>query len=306
MSNNNSIYLHIGFSKAASSWLQSYFKSFDDIYYLEKTGYFSLSGFNKQNEYNYIDLFEGAKRDQIKLESDEHIVLPNFHPVLKSHGTTLESVEKVIYKIKENIPEGKIILVLRNQYDLILSRYSQFLIGGGSLTFKNFINEMLNCSVDGENYYQNYYFQIIKLLYEIFGKDNVCVILQERLKEDINKLNTFLGVESNKLHEKSILNQRKGLSLLSLKILRIVNKAIVKRKATYNSKPKTFLPYLLYITLITRGIRIADYYILNYLSRSKKKLLNNNIRYQLSKIFTEDNSNLTTLLHKDLKSYGYY
>lgn len=309
----NSIFLHIGFSKCASTWLQAYFKKIDKIYYKEKIRFFSPLD-NKANQYNrgieyYKSEFSDADSNQVKLESDEHIILPDFHPVLKIRATKLNSIDEVISRINSSISNPKIILVIRNQYELLISRYSQYILDGGKLKFHSFVGEMINCSKDNNNYYENYYTIVIKKLTHKFGDNNVLVIPQELLKTEkvkiIAELNNFLGVHNTTIQKDSLFNQRKGLSLAGLNILRKLNNIFVIEKQTLLFSTKARIPDFIYNKIFISALRLLDYFLLSKFSKSKSILIDVDLKQKLEKNFSNDNKDLSLLLNKNLKDIGY-
>jgi hypothetical protein len=84
--------LHVGFSKCASTFLQNFFQGHPGIFLVNQSHFFAPfeTGNYDRGEKGYLDLFSDAQPDQVKLESDEHICLPLFHPVLAAAATTLE------------------------------------------------------------------------------------------------------------------------------------------------------------------------------------------------------------------------
>ena len=93
--------------------------------------------------------------DTINIESDEHLTLPCVHPELGVKATNLEEFERVARRIKEHLPEVKIIMVIRNQASLILSRYSEFLVNGGNVSFQEFVSKLMGMDEGNNQYYQN-------------------------------------------------------------------------------------------------------------------------------------------------------
>ncbi len=100
-----------------------------------------------------MPIVSGCRLLPSKIVSDEHIVPPLFHPVLRAAATTLESIAEVSRRIRYVQPHAKIIFIVRNQIDLIVSRYSEYILGGRKGDFSFFVTEFLNCSVDDVNYY---------------------------------------------------------------------------------------------------------------------------------------------------------
>ena len=298
--------LHIGFSKCASSWLQSVFKSLNDsFFYIEKSHFFSPLYINKYKKYS--DYFVNAKENQICIESDEHIILPDYCNELNTHGTKLESVDKVFKKIKNEISETKIILVIRNHKSLIVSRYSQYIVSGGNYKFDRFFN-IINGKEISMDYFQNYYGKIIQSLYNIFKKENVHIILQEELftnKEiEFSKLMDFIGSQT-RVYSMNIFNQRKGLSIFGLMVLRWINSFIVIEKESIKNPIKTLIPRFIYSYFLVRLIRLIDFYFFRLRKFNAINLINSSHNKYLSKKFKEDNYLLSKILNKPLDNLGY-
>lgn len=301
--------LHIGFSKCGSTFLQAFFRQHPEIYLTHKLHFFSpfpFSKFDRGIEY-YSEFFKDSG-SKIKIDSDEHIILPIYHPVLGSAATTKDVVIEICEKIKSTVPAVKIILVIRNHKSLLLSRYSEYLLGGGNASFELFVKENLCCSNDQKNYFQNYYFDIIKTLYHYFGKENVFVLMQEELLKNGNKaiesLCSFLNIKTIFPAVKKIRDKRVGLSLTGMRLMRMLNILIVKKPELFDVKAKTILPYWIY-KFFLRIIRLIDYYLPKFLKGSRNKLLTPELIKQIVSTFEKDNQELSALLNKNISQLGY-
>lgn len=302
--------LHVGFSKCASTFLQAFFSGHPEIFLVNQSHYFApfeLSDFERGRE-QYYRLFDGAASSQVRLESDEHIILPLFHPVLAAAATTLESVEEVCRRIQMVQPAARIVLVIRNQVDLILSRYSEYVLGGGKGDFGFFVEEFLRCSEDGVNYYQNYYARIIEMLRSAFGEDGVLVLLQEDLARNeaatIERLCRFLGVALRQPDRRDMASRRVGLSARGLEVVRSMNRILVTRQEMSTRKAEARIPYLAY-KVLQRGFRTADYYLPKKLKGDKRAVLTRDIEERIRQEFREDNAALSELLSLDVAKLGY-
>ena len=302
--------LHVGFSKCASTFLQAFFSGHPEIFLVNQSHYlapFEFSDFEHGRD-GYYRLFEAAAPGQVRLESDEHIILPLFHPVLRAAATTLESVEEVCRRITTVQPAAKIILVIRNQVDLIASRYSEYVLGGGKGDFRFFVDEFLCCSSDGVNYYQNYYARIIETLRRSFGAERVLVLLQEELGRDeaetIGRLCRFLEVTVRQPDRRGMASRRVGLSALGLRVMRGINRMLVTRQEMSMQKAKVRVPYLAY-KVLQRSIRTADYYSPRWLKGDKRTVLTAGIEQRIRDEFRQDNAELADLLHMDVATLGY-
>ena len=302
--------LHIGFSKCASTFLQAYFEQHPGIFVVNQSHYlapFELSDFPDGNA-EYLRRFESARAGQVALESDEHIIMPLFHPVLGSAATTLESVSEVCQRIKSIQPDVKIVVIVRNQVGMLVSRYSEYVLCGGSRPFSEFVDEFLACSLDGVNYYQNYYNRILEILHAEFGESNVLMLLQESLARDedtaIGELSRFLGVESLRPSRRGIISRRVGLSRLGINVVRKFNQLVVTRpKQSYN-EAEVRIPFLLY-KVIQRVVRVADYYLPKAIKGDKRDILDASIAQRIEETFAEDNKALAQSLGVDISALGY-
>lgn len=287
--------IHIGFSKSASTFLQSIFSNSDEIIYKYKSKRYSL--IDKQVEEVHSLLQKPI------LESDEHIVLPSWHPELqRTRVTRIDDLYKVFSKIKSTTANPKIIMVVRDQKSLILSRYSQFVVGsGGFLDLQSFIRKMLG--EDGSLcFYENYYGLITKMLFDCFGQENVHVMFYEDLKlsgkELVQKLNHFTGLNFDYQRPK-FKSQRKGLSARGLKILASINKILVSNEQPDSSKVRTRIPHSIY-SFIIKTVRVLDSWF-----PSKKLALTEEQLKEIENKFYKDNQLLAQITGRDIKKLGY-
>ncbi|MEM6329802.1 MAG: sulfotransferase [Planctomycetota bacterium] len=303
--------IHVGFSKCASTFLQAFFEDHPEVFLVNQSHFFTpfgINGYDKGPAY-YAGLFAGAQPGQVKLESDEHIVLPLFHPVLKAAATTLESVRQVAGMIHATQPGARILMMVRNQVGLMASRYSEYLIGGGRHGFMEFVEEFFACSTDGVDYFQNEYSRVYDVFAQTFGAQNVLVLLQEELAADedatLQSLCGFLGVEFRRPQQRSVWASRKGLSLRGAGVMRAFNRRVVSEPQQSHLRAKTWMPYPVY-KLIARGIRTADHWAPASLKGDKNALLTPEVRRRIQQRFEADNRRLGELLGKDLSRYRYH
>ncbi|MBA3562419.1 MAG: sulfotransferase [Gammaproteobacteria bacterium] len=302
--------LHVGFSKCASTFLQSFFNEHPSVFLVNQSHFFSPFEYRHYDSGKevYSALFRDAEPEKVKIESDEHIVLPLFHPVLRAAATTLASVKEVSGKIRDIQPNAKIIIVIRNQVDLIASRYSEYILGGGKSDFDLFVKEYLRCSRDGVNYYQNYYSQIIDIFNNDFLPNRVLVLLQEELAHDeakiLRQLCGFLNIGVPQPHRRGLRSRRVGLSDLGIKVVRSFNNAVIERQEQSYTKAVAKIPYPFYKASL-RAMRLVDYYLPKSVKGDKNKVLTADIVERIRGEFREDNTRLAELLGKDLASLGY-
>ena len=81
-------------------------------------------------------------------------------------------------------PNGKVLIVIREQKSMLYSAYSQYIKGGGSYSIKEYLFPKTK-KVKGLfkfNYLE--YHHLIEYYYKYFGKNNVLVLPYEMMKED--------------------------------------------------------------------------------------------------------------------------
>lgn len=297
--------LHIGFSKAASTWLQDLFRQSEDIFLVYKTYFFSPLDskiYDRGFDY-YTSFFEEANENQVIIESQEHIILPEIHPELQCAVINLDSVKSVAERIKAYLPNVKVILIIRNQEEMILSRYLQYVVQGGGLKPRDFFDELI---FENSNYlrYADYrYFEIVQILEYIFGQENFLVLLQEELFKgrlnSIKKISDFLGCEinSSKIKKKNV-----GNSYHAINLIRFLNKYWVKKVETIDEKTQTIGPYYPWL-YVKEGIRKLDALMGN--KKQKHRYLSDDRRKKLRDIFSSDNRKLEAYLDRPICGFGY-
>ncbi len=300
-------FIHAGYSKAASTWLQNLLRSREDIFFVYKTGFFltlDSPEYEKGIEH-YSRFFRGSSGYKVVIESQEHILLPGVHPELKCSTTNLNSVKSVLERIRKSLPGIRIIVIVRNQTDMLISRYLQYVLQGGSMRASEFMGRL---ALENNNYleYADYrYSQVISIMHELFGEKNTLVLFHEELKHDpgkfIETLSSFLncdlsGVDAGR--KKNI-----GASPMGIELIRKLNTILVAEKETYESRTATRCPWFLW-KATAYGIKTID----NIFSGNKSKtlLLSEREKKQIREIYKADNCRLANMFDKPLKNFGYY
>jgi hypothetical protein len=297
--------LHIGFSKCASTYLRAVFRSQPAVHMVFKSGFFTPFLRRNMSFADYQALF----RDEhgiINVESDEHLTLPGVHPDLGVRTTSLKQVEEVADEIRKYLPDVRILMVIRNQASLIVSRYSEYLITGGSLGFEDFADRLAG----GENaHYQNRYSRILEILESRFPPDHLLVLLQEDMRRSPARTQAaiagLLGLDRLAEAQKGLRSERRSLSRAGMRILRAINRLFVVRSSVGGAPPVTRIPLRLHQFLV-KVVRGTDFYLLSRLSRGAETLLSDGRRREILARFREDNMRLQARLGVDLAGLGYF
>jgi len=223
-------YIHIGYPKNFSTSLQrDYFSNHPDLFHLgiglrDNLGYYDSTVEKtfevylktcKSLKYNLIrgdlihhfeGLFEKAKKTDCKAigVSSEHLSFAFTHDSL--------SAEEKAVRLKEIFGDNTtILLIVRNQFDLIKSIYRESVRVGFIGGFNEYID--LIYKYQDRNFIFDFRFDLVYTLYkDLFGSDNVKMLFFENYRNDSGALNdsgnqflllkdldTALGIESHNL-----------------------------------------------------------------------------------------------------------
>jgi len=300
--------LHIGFSKCASTYLRALFRAHPKIHLVFKSGFFTPF-LAKDMTFTTYQSFFTEDDDKVNIESDEHLTLPGIHPELGVRTTNLHQFAEVADKIRTFLPDVKIIMVIRNQASLIVSRYSEFLITGGSLTFDEFASILMGDDDSNNLYYQNYYFDIIRILEKRFQRANLLILIQEAMREDTKQtastLSRFLALDDELALKTGLRSERRSLSFAGMTFLCFLNKRLVVRPSIGGAPPTTRVPLFVYQN-VGRVVRALDYYLLTHFSPGSSKVLTEKRRNAILAHFRADNLKLQEYFGRSLREMGYF
>ena len=204
--------LYIGFGKAGSSYLQAYLTLHPNILHTHGGAeYFFLNDEYYDPNYVYADVNAPREEGICVVNSSEAVVRGG----IVAHGTDLPkelmaetpyvAMDEDLYycdpaevarRIKETVPDGKIIITIRNQVDWLRSYYLMFIdaMAPGDRSFQAFLNTRAGKSA----LYNGFYDIVIEKYFEIFGRDRVHIMLLEEMgngdEEPLRGLCNFLGV----------------------------------------------------------------------------------------------------------------
>ncbi len=288
--NNFSIdFIGVGDQKSASAWIFGCLKEHPQICCSSKkeTHFFDTDSlYNKGIEY-YKTFFDHCDKSKKKGE---------FSPSYMHN-------KEAAYRIKEQFPNVKIIICLRNPIEKLFSSYKYSKTSGiGSTLIYNSFEEMLKDKP--KRIYRNFYYKKVKRYFDLFGENNVKVIIFEDIKDNpwwvISNIYSFLNVDSNfkpkiLYHKKNVTGEKKfRFSALNIFILRLnrfldkyniwrrINKKDIKRfykhiNSKFNVKKNN-----------TKNVNCGE----NAISKDTRK--------RLRKMFSEDIKKLENLIDKDL------
>lgn len=278
----------VGAAKSGTSALWKYFQMHPDIFVTKEIASKELGYYSNQygidNEDQYLSHFKDATPNQ------------SIGEVCHVYLTSLESAKR----IKEEIPNAKIIIILRNPVDRAYSLYNWMVMHGYecNTSFEKALkreeelisNKTLKSTLL-HDYKLNYsyfksglYYEQIKRFFDVFGRKNVLVIeygdFKKNQKDFLSKIYTFLGVTNNHHFELNHINKSKRV--ISVKLQYMSRKLLLSKFSKY-----TFLK-------LTSNF-LLKFNTINFLP----KKINSDTRENLLQKYKEDIEKLTSLTRID-------
>lgn len=198
--------IYIGYQRAGSTFLRSYFSHHPDIVWTKTREYFCFdekfksaepyydADGHKEAQKCYIDMYEGLASGYVWTSGAiPDIVSPGLP--IDGRGFYADPVE-IARRIKEKAPDAKILMVLRNQVDWLRSNYLYHIgpLPKGRKKFADYLS-----TLSGKSVLLSGLFHItVGAYYELFGKERVHVMFLEQIAENrdaaLGRLCGFLGV----------------------------------------------------------------------------------------------------------------
>lgn len=325
---NEKVVFHVGYPKSASSTLQKHlFDRHSELNFLGLYPQGDLGNFTKEinkdslyfqhselrSFHNQLTKLEGIefyfskvnetyKNVKNHLENSKINVFSNefFLSVLFAHPDRAEKAKR----IKNYFPNAKIIIVIRNQIDIIKSQYRDHPFDPRNL-YSNHKSVNIDQWVerDLDNPFINFlesinYFKTIKFYSDLFGKENVGVFLFEDLKDNLETfakyISRFLEIDYKETFK--LLKNKKENSGMSKKVNHY--------RSFRNNLAKAF-PYSLQKIDIIKKI---DSKLMKVLMKGKKQkiFMNDATIKKLKSYFEESNFKLEQEFNLGLKNKNYY
>ena len=326
------IYFHIGYPKAASTFLQkNVFKNQEKIHFINAHYWdelFELSKFlfwSKKDEFEnninkYLNLFDKLDSNKVNVISHEGYSNFSSNPNFRIDEIFLRL--KKISEIKKI--RFKFILVIRRQGEYIKSRYAQ---GHGLTGFysvnKNFtkFKELKNYFYRKEktkyeiNAFETFdYFKTYNDLKKILNSEPKILIYEDlsiNPKYFINSLVDFLGIKDQNIF-KNI-----DFSIKNIGRKDPVSGEYFRKKNIYHKPLRGSLNLLadlipfkkFFFNFFTRKfkdkVKIISYKIDRFINRHDKIILTNVDEYKIKEYYKVSNENLSKLLKRNLNDLGY-
>jgi len=297
------IFIHIGFPKCASSFLQeNLFSVSEGINYIGKnnTGFFDRF---KDDEYD-ISLLKGMVPD-----NDLPTVISS-EGLVGIAGLGLKKQREVFAKrLYRLFPSAKILIVVRRQESVLESLISEWMVHGQTGRYDvNTLFEKIYRDEDysGLDYFGLEYFnykELFSLYCDLFGHKQIKVYLFEEFVQKNNdfmdRISEDIGIDSMALSNFSA--SRRKLSPVSYFFVRHLNKF---RRGIYNSDG--LFDYESYFNVfVMKFISLIERFYYSIFKNKRHVFLSEKNIAEIRKYYMSTNIDFAKDIGRDLKPYGY-
>jgi hypothetical protein len=289
--------VHIGFPKTATTYLQwEVFPYLMGIKYVDYNACRDVFPQIISTDILDHDL-ETLRRKMEKYEEADKINLYSFESLAGSPYSLKGMNRSLIAETLKKVGFNKVIITVRSQHNSIDSYYRQYIVHGGTLRFKKWLD------IHDKRPWMHKHFSLSYLKYDLlvehyqnlFGKENVYVINSNDFKSDnelsVKKLCDFIGSEGLSKITKENNKVNSSLTNLSTSILRVCN------YFTYNTiRPSQFF----HDAISTRNFWLViklflDPYLLRFFSSSKSYLEKYDLKTEVESFYLESNIKLVKI-----------
>jgi hypothetical protein len=306
------MFIHIGYHKTATTWLQqvvfpkhsqiNYLNAYDDLFTL--TQQISLLS---EHDFNLEARSFSTIYDKHSVKNDGSINLISWEGFVGDPFCRISTGYQNANRLNMLFPKAKILIVIRNQLEIIKSLYRQYIQEGGTASLEKFYNPSHMTRIRFSKEYL-FYDKLISHYIDLFGNDSVCVLLYEDIKNDsdnfINGITRFLGVKNYSDHKKEQMKsdiRNKSLSPISISVMRILNHVSI---STFN--PGTIIPASILSTAKTRKF-MKNYVDPALLSSFKDRDMNipPSIQKNIISTYSRGNQFMSDVLGLQLNRFNY-
>lgn len=293
LTSKNNLLIHVGYHRAGSKWLQKKFFNNSNLGFFEPLP----RSFIDREIIRTNGLFFNPALEKFKISNSNLIPIISHERLSGSpHAGGYDSKE-LADKLKQLWPTAKILIVIREQNDMIRSLYSNYVKAGGVCSLDDYLHPpRRSYRLPHFEFQYLMYDKLIDYYQQLFGLENVIVLPYELFARDPHQYLTqichFVGIAPKTNFDFEPINASQ--SSLANAIQRIINPFIIRDPA--NGYSNLAIPGFIKITrfglkLITK-IAPQDWHLPQI-----KRIIGDD--YRLSNQTTQQLTNL------DLKKYNY-
>jgi len=172
-------FIHVGLTKAASTFLQTFFDACPEIHYPDRMPLCTLLAV--RNPFQYDPQAAGEFfRGEIERAHRDGTVAVFSHERLAGnpHSGHFDCVP-IAHRLRSLAPRARVLLVLREQTDLLASCYKQYIRIGGVKTLQDYLLAQWDHRVPLFEWTFYQYHRLLECYRDIFGPENLHVLLFE-------------------------------------------------------------------------------------------------------------------------------
>ena len=301
--------VHIGHSKTGTTWFQkSFYPAVTSHRFIDskvlREALLEPNGLAFDAEHAR-DLILGAAAGMPPLLSDERLSGSNVGGGL--HGMVAPEMAR---RIKAILPDARIVIGIRAQPDMLAASYSQYVKGGGTYGVKRFLfpdsyffpGSPYRTQAPRFDLAHFDYQRLIRLYFDLFGKENVHVLLFEQFRAGPLDCATSLARKLGLAFDETGISEKvrnPGLNANSLRVMRAYNLFTARKM-----RDKT---YIVHVPGLFEA-RKKLHRLLGKLFRRKsssERLLGEATVCWISARFASSNRELGEMLNIDLGAFGY-
>tara|TARA_B100001287_G_scaffold91007_1_gene76274 strand:+ start:329 stop:1189 length:861 start_codon:yes stop_codon:yes gene_type:complete len=279
---------HIGYHKTATTWFQKKFYPLLKNY--NQVDRSKIRDFFYENKYQDFS----SKKNQIFCDEE---LSGNIH-----NGAYLGLLSENIATKISKFENPKVIIFIRNQYDIIVSSYLQYIKEGGNYSFSRYIEHKEFERSNRSSLFSFKHFDYKNLIHKyqsLIGKENVYIYLFEDFITDQELfISSFikdhnLEIDLNKVDFKKNNN---SYSYVSLFFARIIN--------SFSRKNVLYKYYIIHLPFVYEYAREILRRIKIFPVRSRS-FLNDEFRQIINKKYSDSNKSIEKEYNLDLDKYNY-
>jgi len=303
----NSPIVHIGYHKTATSWFQK------SLYpYVRNTTYL--------NRNLVRDIFLNTTAFAFNAEAAEKKLAVAKRPVIceedlcghYDNGGLLEALSKdIAYRIHSVYPDAQIVIFIRNQLDMILSTYLQYVRGGGTRSLTRFLVPYARGSLYRRRWYKKpmltldhfAYQNLIRHYRTVFGSANIHVFCYEDFAADPRSFAKDYATRFEldaPLDQLSYARRNESLGMISLQLARLLGPF-----SRWDTPNRLVLLPVMPMWMHKAGLEAFNKTTLSGSRTTPENLFGEKLYHSLYERFAADNRALSRMLELPLEQHAY-
>jgi hypothetical protein len=308
--------IHIGYHKTGSSWLQRF------LFSAKARAGFTAFGKGREGPINtlivspnaldfdpetartrFAELVEGAQRDGFTpVVSSERL---SGHPM--SGGYDSKELAKRLAAV---FPDARVLIVIREQRDMVLSTYRQYVKAGGAWRLAQFLDPPVDTRVRVPLYDPAHfaYHRLIRTYQRLYGEERVLVLPYEMFRSEpvpfVSRVARFAEVSLDDAFLDSMpLDARPNVasSMAATGVKRIVNRLVAR--SDVNPAPLVDAPRL--ESFVRRRVDLVDHLVPGFIRERSGRRAQDRVAEAVRGLYDDSNWVTSDLCRLDLARYGY-